>query len=424
MIVLKLVINIISSFLQVLIFDRIFSACGIKKMEGNLVRIIIYGVYSLMNGLIVTFVDTQIVYLHLSIGTILLFLCSYIYTIKLQKRIFIVIIIMIISIVIEVVIGMITVAALNISVVEAQSNLSIYLINALFSKLILLGLLFSGIRLVKNKYNIKLEWQLTAMLIALPIASFAIIVIMARFVIEITSIYEIVQVSIASILLLFSNIAIFFLFSHIEKMKNAESKMQLYTMQTAMEKEYYQDMIKNYKDTNKTYHDLKNKLFAIDTLLNEDVKKASEEIKKTCHIVESVQNMSYSQNIALDALINSKMEQMKQYGVEMKVAAFLSEKIKCNDIDLCIICGNLIDNAINATKELQENKSIALDIKHNNDKLIITIKNPISEEHKKTKHNKYLHGYGLKNIQEIVDRLNGEFQYGKKEAIFIATVII
>lgn len=78
------------------------------------------------------------------------------------------------------------------------------------------------------------------------------------------------------------------------------------------------------------------------TLLNDDLTKVDAVIK--------------SGNIMVDAILNAKLTVMKENDVKINIKTYVPKDIKINDVDLCIIIGNLMDNAFEAVIKFDDIK--------------------------------------------------------------------
>ena len=55
-------------------------------------------------------------------------------------------------------------------------------------------------------------------------------------------------------------------------------------------------------------------------------------------------------NVTLDAILSAKLAQAKAEGIAVKVKAAVPEKLALSDVELSILIGNLLDNAIEACR--------------------------------------------------------------------------
>jgi hypothetical protein len=116
-----------------------------------------------------------------------------------------------------------------------------------------------------------------------------------------------------------------------------------------------------------------------------------------------------------DSIINYKAAIAKTFGIELKTDLMIPADIKVNTEDICICLGNLLDNAIEASKKIKEERKIALKIRVDGKNLIMIISNPYEEarileenNYLTTKREKERHGFGLNIVKKIADRYDGE----------------
>lgn len=420
MIVLKLLINFLSSILQAFIVVEIFNAFGDKRFDNKWIGRGCVVLYAILNSVLCTFVQIQVVFV--LGGLILIAVFSLLYKVYLWKRLFLVILTGVLIIASEMLSGLIMSAIYSMNVADVQDNIGLYIQGVASSKLILLGLC-KALSHRRNKKDVKLYWQTVVMLIALPISSFIVLAVLSYFIFGLNDTSSIVLVTIASALLLLSNLIVIFVFDYLEKQKAKEMEISMHSLQLEMEKQYYFDLTQKYIMSNKTFHDLKHKLYAIETLMNENFDLAKDEIKSACDIVESAQNMKYTGNDAVDSLLNSKITVAKDKGIDVKITSMIANFSRFKIIDICVILGNIFDNAISATCQSDYNRTIIMEIKQIEERISITMTNPINHN-KKLKKDKYLHGYGLKSVHEIVEKYDGECRYGTQDEKFIINILL
>lgn len=113
--------------------------------------------------------------------------------------------------------------------------------------------------------------------------------------------------------------------------------------------------------------------------------------------------------------------------------------IKCNvmgtvdgiaDIDLYILISNLIDNSVEAAKKIKE-ALISILIYSNERYIYIEIGNSTDNnvmknnpKMKTTKDNRSLHGYGIENIRDIINKYHGEIEYKNQTDTYIVCKVI
>ena len=172
------------------------------------------------------------------------------------------------------------------------------------------------------------------------------------------------------------------------------------------------------KQNSKQRHDIKNVLILIRELIqDEKYSKALEVLDKystgykNINVTEIVSN-----NIVLNYLLNRKINECRDNGIDMGCYA-LGNIEGIDDMDLYILLENLCDNAIEAARQC-DNSTIRLQISEDNDRLYIDIGNTTmfnvlksNPDMNTTKKDKGIHGFGIMNIRDIIDKYNGTINY-------------
>ena len=187
---------------------------------------------------------------------------------------------------------------------------------------------------------------------------------------------------------------------------------------------------KMYDEAKKLRHDIKHSIIVakgfIDEHEYENAKKYMDELIETK--VDAFGYTKYCDNQVINYIINDKRTKCLQSDVEFKCVVF--GKIKdVHDVDLSILIGNLLDNAIEAA-ERSKDKIVNLEI-YDRSFIEIVVENSIAKSVLKTnpvflttKRNHELHGYGMKSITEIVDKYSGEITYEENNQMMNCKVIL
>lgn len=118
--------------------------------------------------------------------------------------------------------------------------------------------------------------------------------------------------------------------------------------------------------------------------------------------------------------------------VNLIIDGELGKEIRIKDYDLCILFSNLMSNAVEACERLSVlDKIIDIRTYTELDKMYILIKNPIEWEldldirrQTTTKKDKTAHGYGISNIQRVVDKYRGKIDFYVKEEMFCVEIML
>jgi len=136
-------------------------------------------------------------------------------------------------------------------------------------------------------------------------------------------------------------------------------------------------------------------------------------------------------NAMADAILNSKISLAKERGIQVKVDAYIPVKLKMSELDLCVIIGNLFDNAIEASMELpQEQRIIRVYMDMKNTQLYISFTNFTAAKKLQKVGNRFKtskgegHGFGLVRIDNIVERLDGYLSRNSEDGAFTTEILI
>lgn len=169
----------------------------------------------------------------------------------------------------------------------------------------------------------------------------------------------------------------------------------------------------------KIRHDMKNHFTIIRALKGDE--NIHQYIDKVYPELDNLRiiNTNQSGNIYVDAIINCK--RLQYPSVELNCQCCISQ-LNMNDVDLSMLLFNLIDNACQAAEKV--NGKVELDLKYIEPHLLIIIDNSkkgsIDFHSQKGKE----HGYGMKIINEIVDKYKGKIDYHISEKEVKTSIIM
>lgn len=194
----------------------------------------------------------------------------------------------------------------------------------------------------------------------------------------------------------------------------AETELKLRVQQLELEEQYHQDLKQTTSQLRALRHDMNNHIGVMKGLLKfeqyDELEAYFSEIADTMQLANKI---ILTGNRGLGILLGTKVEEAEQKGIEIDLVV-TQEEIPIAEKDLCALAGNLIDNAMEATKQMDE-KYIFFAIQKHHEKVTIKCENTYSVLPKvkkngtffTTKKDKQQHGIGTKIIQEIVEKYHG-----------------
>ncbi|MEG0453019.1 MAG: GHKL domain-containing protein [Coprobacillus sp.] len=171
-----------------------------------------------------------------------------------------------------------------------------------------------------------------------------------------------------------------------------------------------EEYIKNYKykeeEIKKIRHDFKNHMSVIGNITQEEkVQAYIKEMNESFNNITDEYVLS-SGNIYVDAIIQTKTKEYPNILFDVKLEI---EGLSMNPKDLSTLIFNLLDNAFQASLEV--NGHVEFKMIYNASRLIIETINDVNEMPNFVSKKGSGHGYGMKIIQDIVRKYNGNIEY-------------
>ena len=194
---------------------------------------------------------------------------------------------------------------------------------------------------------------------------------------------------------------------------------------------YYGELQHIYDQMRGWRHDYHNHIQAMKALLA--LGKEAEHIEylnKLDDDLSKVDTMLKTGNVVLDAILNSKLTLAAVKNISVNAKAIVPEEIGISEIDLCVIIGNLLDNAMEACERGAENKFIRCYIGKHKEMLYISVSNSMSGDVKKTGKKYFsskqspMHGFGLARIDRIVAKHGGYVNRQHEEGVFATEITL
>lgn len=245
--------------------------------------------------------------------------------------------------------------------------------------------------------------------------------------------YDLILCTIGGLILLVINIFNFYLLDRIIKISFNKIKV----MVIEEKNDAIKNQLKVYIDSNSKIssirHDLKNHIFAMKKLLeNQKYDELQRYIENLDDTIKSKDRFASTGNLIIDSIINLKCKTISDIvNKDMKINLAIPSDIKINETDICIILGNLFDNAIEALLKCTGHKEFLLDIKEKSNLLFIKTTNSfngevVKEESriKSTKTDKLTHGFGLSNIENVLEKYHGKMNINYDDCHFTVEIIM
>lgn len=136
-------------------------------------------------------------------------------------------------------------------------------------------------------------------------------------------------------------------------------------------------------------------------------------------------------NVRIDAALNSKLALARAKGIRVNAKAIVPKELAIKEVDLCVIIGNLLDNAIEAClkEEDREKQFIRVYIDILKEQLYLSVSNSMTDnirrqggQYLSTKRG--IHGFGLMRIDRVVKKYGGFLNRQHEEGVFATEIML
>ena len=206
-----------------------------------------------------------------------------------------------------------------------------------------------------------------------------------------------------------------------------QEKSGRYHLQIAV----YKMLEEQYRQSERLRHDVKNHIVALSGLFeNEEWDKLGGYLKKmgSCGIAA---DGDMTGNKAVDALLHQKRKWAKREGIRWECDVQIPKVCSINEFDLCVLFGNILDNALEACEKLKcgEERYVNIQAKNIKKCFLLEVKNSRDRTEKyedgfSNKGNPKEHGIGLWNVKDVVQRYNGAVNIEDENGIFVISILL
>ncbi len=193
----------------------------------------------------------------------------------------------------------------------------------------------------------------------------------------------------------------------------------------------YKMLAEQYRQSERLRHDMKNHIIALTALSrNKEWEKIEDYLKNMEGIILDAGG-DLTGNKAVDALLYQKRKQAEGEDIKWECDMQMPKGCCINEFDLCVLMGNILDNALEACGRMQKDESRFINIQARTVKkcFLIEVKNSMDRTEKFTegftnKDDSQEHGIGLLNVSDVVNRYNGAVHKEAGKGIFVISILM
>lgn len=282
--------------------------------------------------------------------------------------------------------------------------------------------------------NYTMKWNEWIILLIIPIVSIFtmtfVLLVSINAEQELTQIQQIYSVM-AIIGIMITNILVYGLYIKLQKEHKNQMNYEILQQILSDREKSIEEAKILYQSIRSMRHDLKQHNGVILTMLyNKRYEKAIKYLEEYDGIVnENILNKVFCNNDVVNYLINSKYKMCRER--EIDTYFFIKNDIPAvSDLDLCVLLGNALDNAIEGCCSNQK-KEIYLELRLIDNFFMIIVKNTIcnsvlanNPQLNSTKKEKGKHGLGIASMREVIKKYKGSIDFREENGLFCCNILL
>mgnify|MGYP000626922314 FL=1 len=287
-----------------------------------------------------------------------------------------------------------------------------------FTSKIVFMIAITALKRVFTKDEIKeLPVRYSFMLVLIPIGSIYIMNNIFMLGYKLHSNRANIQSAVTAVILLGVNVLVFYIYIKLADDLQLRRMTSVYEQQLDLCERHQQERELSILRLRDMRHNMKNNLVSILAYAengdNEKIIRFVNEIMEEGGIKTST--VTNSGNIVIDSLIGYWYVEAKKVGIDFSVNLNIPMEMPFRGADICLILGNLLENAVEAAQKAEGKKYIRLHMKYDKNNLLLFVENNYKgvliktkdKMLKSTKTDAENHGVGLSSVYRIAAKYHG-----------------
>lgn len=252
-----------------------------------------------------------------------------------------------------------------------------------------------------------------------------------------TNIESVITIMLAGFVLIIGSMCNVVLLEYYLNAKQIESEKKLQLKEMSLQYDYYVRLERDMDGVRRIAHDIRNHLEALRG--SNDEKEKEEYIGSIENKLDRYESYYNTGNAFIDSILHRKKMDAIEQGIELKILADLRPFANMKNEDLCVVISNILDNALRECelrKKEEPGKENLIQLRAGKFRSFLSIvcENSIrknqakyvvsSREIQTTKPDKSRHGYGIKNVKNIVRKYGGEYSIQVRDGMFCFSIIV
>lgn len=291
------------------------------------------------------------------------------------------------------------------------------ILGSFISKLFFLIVIFALKKVFTNDEIKELSVKYSIMFVLIPTGSIYIMNDIFLFSYKINNNHANFHSAIAAIILLGMNVLIFYIYMKLADDLQLRRMASVYEQQLELCERHQQEREISTLQLRDVRHNMKNNLVSI--LAYAEKGECEKIIRFVNEVMEeggmTISTITNSGNIVIDSLIGYWYVTAQKKGIDFSANINIPMKIPFKGADICLILGNLLENAVEAAQKVDGKKYIKIQMKYDKNNLLLFVMNNYvgqliktkDKRLKSTKSNAENHGVGLPSVYRAVAKYQG-----------------
>lgn len=207
-----------------------------------------------------------------------------------------------------------------------------------------------------------------------------------------------------------------------ETKKNAQKEEALRQIdaQLKTQKDRFAELVEYNRQVRVLRHDIRHHLLVLEGLLSEgNYKEAEQYLKKYGAAVGQAEGAPLCENYVADVIGRYYQTKAAALGAETDFVISLPRACGIADADLCVVLGNLLENAFNASSEAEGEKFIRVRVKDEGSDVLIAVDNSCGGKESPSGT-----GLGIPSVKAVARAYGGMAKFTQKGDRFEASVLL
>lgn len=201
--------------------------------------------------------------------------------------------------------------------------------------------------------------------------------------------------------------------------------------QNALMEQHYAEVENMYRKMRSWRHDYHNHMQALAAYLESgEIERARTYLDEINDTLVKVDTVIKTGNTMVDAILNSKISLMNTKSIRVDATAHVPASLAVADVDLCVMIGNLLDNAMEACEKLPEaDRFIRIYISTKGTHLYMSFTNSAGKKQTKIGNifastKGHDHGFGLSRVDQLIAHYGGYLTRASEDGGYTTEVIL